>query len=45
MDVFEEGNQADEAIVIWLALPWVEDDSVFGVLADMLGLCVDDNDL
>jgi len=45
VDILEEGDQAYEVLVLGLALPRVEDNGVFGLLADMRGLCVDNDDL
>jgi hypothetical protein len=45
VDVLEEGNQGDELLVVTVALPGVEDDGVFGLLADVLRVRVDDDDL
>lgn len=45
VDVFEEGDEADELLVVGVALPGVEDDGVLGLLADVAGVGVDDNDL
>lgn len=45
VDVFEEGNEADEVLVVRLSRPGLEDNGVFGLVADVLGLGVDDDDL
>lgn len=45
MDIFEEGNQCYKLLVAGLALPGVQNDGVLGLLADVRGVCVEDNDL
>lgn len=45
MDVLEEGDQGDELLVVAVALPGIEDDGVLGLLANVLGVGVDDDDL
>lgn len=48
VNVLEEGNQANEVLVvgvILLTLPGLENDGILGLLADKLGVSVDDNDL
>lgn len=44
-EVLEEGDHGDEALVAGLALPFGEDDGVFGLELDVGGVGVDDDDL
>jgi hypothetical protein len=45
VDVLEEGNEVDQLLVVSVALPGVKDDGVLGLIADVLGVAVDDDDL
>jgi len=45
VNVFQERDQPDQALVVGVAFPRVEDNGVFPVLPDVSGICVDDNDL
>jgi hypothetical protein len=45
VDVFEEGNQSHKLFIVRIALPRFHDDGVFGLLTDMGGLGVEDDDL
>lgn len=45
MDVLEEGDEADEVLVVGISRPGLEDNGVLGLVADVLGLGVDDDNL
>lgn len=45
MDVFEEWDQTNEVLVVRVALPWLQNDGVLGLLSNMALIGVDDNDL
>ena len=45
VNVFKEGDQANEVIVLGLSLPGVENDGVLGLLANVRGFGVDDDNL
>lgn len=45
VDVLEEGNEVDELLVVSVALPGIKDDGVLGLVADVLGVAVDDDHL
>lgn len=45
VDVLEEGNKVHELLVVTVALPGFKDDGVFRLVADVLGVAVDDDDL
>jgi hypothetical protein len=45
VDVFEEGDQSNEFLVVSVTFPGFEDDGVLGLLANMFGVGVDDDDL
>ncbi|KAI6748182.1 hypothetical protein HG531_008724 [Fusarium graminearum] len=45
MNVLKEGNEVDEVLVVFVTLPGVKNNGVIGLVADMLGLGVDDDHL
>jgi hypothetical protein len=45
VNVLEEGNQRHELLVVGIALPGLQNDGVLGLLADVFGLGVEDDDL
>jgi hypothetical protein len=45
VDVFEEWDQTNEVLVVRVALPWLQNDGVLGLLSNMALIGVDDNDL
>ena len=45
VDVFEERNQGNQFLVVGISLPGIEDNGVLGLLADMLGIGINDDDL
>ena len=44
-NVFEVGNQLDQLLVLWLSLPRLEQDGVFGLGLDVVWVGVDDDGL
>lgn len=45
VNVLEEGDEANEVLVVAVTLPGVEDNGVLGLVADVLGIGVDNYDL
>lgn len=45
VDVLEEGNEVDKLLVVSVTLPRIKDDGVLGLVADVLGVAVDNDHL